>query len=82
MAIAFLRGIDDELVSIQLPASRVYLLVENYHMTKTLPNIEFRHKIDRVFVIFSAIKRAIGMAKDTRKNVAAKIAVRCNTQNQ
>ena len=64
---ANLRGIDDELVFIQLPVPKVYLLDENYHMTKALPNIGDRHKIDRAFVIFSAITRSIGAAK-TRQN--------------
>ena len=49
---ANLLGIDDELVFMQLPASRVYLLDENYHMKKALPNIEDRHKIDWAFGLF------------------------------
>ena len=64
---ANLRDIDNEHVFIQLPASNVYLLDENYHMPKALPNIEDRQKIDRAFVIFSVIKRAIGMAKRREK---------------
>ena len=60
---AGLRGIDIELFLLQLPASRVYLLDEHYHIANALPNIEDRHKIDRAFVLFSAIKRAISIAK-------------------
>ena len=36
-------------------------------MTKALPNIEDRLKIDGAFVIFSAIKRTIGVAKRRKK---------------
>ena len=67
VAMANLRGIHDELIFIQVPASRVYILDGNFYMTKALPNIEDRHKIERAVVKFSAIKRAIGMANRRQK---------------
>ena len=66
-ATANLRGTDDDLVFILLTASRISLLDEHYHMTKALPNTKDCHQIDRAFVIFSAIRRAIGMAKRRKK---------------
>ena len=78
MDMANLRGFDDELALLQLSTSKVYLLDENYRVTKALPNIEDRHKIDRVFVIVSAIKSAICDSQGTQKMVATRRTARCN----
>ena len=61
-----LRCIDDELVFIQLLASRVNLLDENYPMTKALSNIEDRHKIDRAFSHFLQAREQLGWQREAK----------------
>ncbi len=71
-ALASLTCLEDEDVTVTMPAVKVRLAVEDYMKGETSSSYSEMEKVDQAFAIFAAVKRAVGFS---RKKLSHTMAV-------